>query len=326
MEKILHVLSGDGMRVAFDKANLKGDVLVWKECFYEGPVPAGFDRDFWNARSNYLDLAYEEYGSDKAPYENWHTQTLPAALQSDPKEILLWFGYGLFCQINLMGALAWLQSRNVAARIAIVYPGEGEDPLLPEKYTPDQMQIFYDKKVILSETDLEFADRFWASYTQASPEHLFALSDKIPPAFPFLFQALHAHFYLFPSLYNGLNRIEEILLRYIEMALPASMETMIKGFAEFGYAYGLNNFQVIGHLKKISPLLITFNGQDINSFTPSQQMGFKGEITLTQLAVDVLCHQKNWLNFHDFHEWRGGILLSKRTNMHFWDPLEFCFV
>lgn len=312
---------------SFTAAGIPGAHLVWRECMAEGPVIAGFDDDFWKKRETYLGGALEGFGILPGSITDWQKQTCSTLIDQQWDEVTLWFEYDLHCQFNAMAALNWLldQGKVKTISMARLVDAKGE-PCLQTQLESKGLKSIYKARISLNEEDLGFAANFWSAFSSENPEGLFQLLDEIPGNFPDLGDALHSHFFRFPSLYNGLDRVEEILLRFIEDQQPTSMKELVNGFQEIGHIFGFGDWQVVRYLRKLSPQLVTFNGKQLEAMTTSGQLQFEGEIALTELADDMLWHRKNWLNFHDFHEYRGGVLLAKSHSMYFWDPLEFGFV
>ena len=104
--KTLHILNGDSSLHQFNKTSLEGDTLVWREILCEGKTREEIgSAPYWETRKEFL----KNYAKDsfEKHFENLK-QEISSVRFSDYEEVILWFEYDLFCQINMLGAIAWL--------------------------------------------------------------------------------------------------------------------------------------------------------------------------------------------------------------------------
>ena len=110
--KRLHVLNGDATQPEFYKSHIDGDVVIWREVLVEGPVAADIrSTSFWNNRGMFLEAAY---GGDPTYAEVFLSQLQLLDNLNDIEEVVLWFEFDLFCQINMLGCLNYVQHDNIS--------------------------------------------------------------------------------------------------------------------------------------------------------------------------------------------------------------------
>src|SRR5687768_10535920 len=108
----LHILNGDATRAVFQHSGIEGDVIVCREMLCEGRTPSTRDMSrFFEERAAFLQQAY---GIDSASYladVERDKKLLQDASAYD--EIVLWFEFDLFCQVNLVFVLYYLSQLSV---------------------------------------------------------------------------------------------------------------------------------------------------------------------------------------------------------------------
>ena len=69
----------------------------------------------------------------------------------------------------------------------------------------------YERKQVLTQDDIEYADYVWQLYCSDNPIRLENLSSFQDFQFTYLSEAVKAHLKRFPTIRNGLNEIENIV-------------------------------------------------------------------------------------------------------------------
>ena len=105
--KTVHILNGDSTAYSINKSGLSGDVIVWREMLCDGDLDLDIASDeFWMKRYAFfeeeLDVSKLEY-FDKSIKELIKIENV-----SNYNEVVLWFEYDLFCQVNLMALCTYL--------------------------------------------------------------------------------------------------------------------------------------------------------------------------------------------------------------------------
>src|SRR6185369_17881684 len=97
----LHILNGGATEAIFKLTDIPGEALVWQEDLMTGATPQTRSTDKWlSLRAAELarafDLEITELRGDLARQEEKLNESLTA------DEVVLWFEYDLFCQVNLI--------------------------------------------------------------------------------------------------------------------------------------------------------------------------------------------------------------------------------
>lgn len=162
MKNTLHILNGDCTKDNFRLAEIEGATMVWRETLVLGPLFYQVDSElFWEMRSQFIEKAYD---SKLAEYRAKVILEFHKLRKFQGEEIILWFEYDLFCQVNMVALLSYLLRYKSDIRISLVCVGDlpgynnrvtlGE---LPSEVYPDLL----DTRLELTRDDLLTADRAW---------------------------------------------------------------------------------------------------------------------------------------------------------------------
>ncbi|AGK53639.1 hypothetical protein [Bacillus sp. 1NLA3E] len=108
--KKLNILNGEALKEFFRKnyiANGEG-IISFNDCLVDGEVHRKiFSEEFFTIRENFITRNYDvspEVYKEKSISEIW------PLLHRNYEEVALWFDFDMFCQINLLTILAYLDS------------------------------------------------------------------------------------------------------------------------------------------------------------------------------------------------------------------------
>ena len=251
--KVLHILNGDATLHKFKKTGLPGDVIVWREVLSEGPVNhIATYHDFFYSRSKWIK---ETYNSELAEYNQkviYEFNRLKSCPQYD--EVIFWFEFDLYCQINLIFLLDFLNKRNLGAtKISLICPGNHpnySDFRGIGQLTPAELSELILEKVELHKPDLEFASLAWKTYAGGDKQEIekllhasFGNLDKLKPA-------LQAHLDRFPDQETGLNTIDELLISITNSGITSRSE-IYNEFWKTTAIYGMGDAQIDTCLKEL---------------------------------------------------------------------------
>lgn len=256
MTKQLHILNGYTTLNLFQEAQISDQVCVWNEILSEGPVfyEIGTD-DFWKIRREFV---VSTFGQGAAGYDDVITHFNKIRNYQDYEEIILWYEYDLFCQINLMALLSWFYNQNAFNRVKIslicVGREEGYNQLvglgrLPVRVYPELLE----RRKELSESNLRFADSVWYSYAGDDPSEL-AFACVPHPVFNYLSAAIRSHFDRFPDN-TGFNEIEKEILRVLSTESKEDVDTVVRHMLQWQKHYGFGDLQYYYYLKSLSPFI-----------------------------------------------------------------------
>ena len=219
MARVLHILNGDSTATILKQTSIEGDVVVWREMLCEGPVcnEVGSD-EFWLQRYDYFE---NELGVNRLEY---YDKTIKEIIKlediSNYDEVVLWFEYDLFCQVNLMALCAYLlenYSKSVIYYLVCTGNEKGKEQLLTlADYSPQSYSKLLENRIKLSRNNLLFAKQCWELYIENNPEKLKTFNFNKQPKFAYFQMAINQHLERFSKL-NGLNQIQQKLLEIIDV-------------------------------------------------------------------------------------------------------------
>jgi hypothetical protein len=159
---LLHILNGDSTKALFSKSNIRGDTVVWREVLVQGPLFYSLDTElFWEMRSQFLEKGY---GAKLASYRRKVILEFQKIRQFQGDEIVLWFEYDLFCQVNLIALLSYFLRSKKGMTISLVcvgdFPGYSKRVGLGELPHTVYRGLF-DNRQKLEKEDLIVADKAW---------------------------------------------------------------------------------------------------------------------------------------------------------------------
>ncbi|MGX5818765.1 hypothetical protein ACWKWU_11250 [Chitinophaga lutea] len=297
--RMLHVLNGDATREVFEKSGISGEVAVWREMLCEGRTP---DTDeiprFFTERAAYLQ---EEYGIDAKTY--LHSIRQDAALLLHPEqynEIVLWFEFDLFCQVNLIFLMSYLRQQPAPLpKVTIVQLDEhpevpnfrGLGMLQPQHFPP-----LFEKREELSDDDWAFATETWHAYRKGDVQALELLSGRKSSHMPYLGRALQAHLQRLPALGNGLNVIERFFLDRLALGKLPDRDLYYQFWNDFKI-YGFGDFQLDHYVQQLQRAGVIEKEGD--------------RLVLTSLGREVLENEENYQAFANLQtQYLGGLPLE----------------
>ena len=123
---ILHITNGDFTTKYLKKLKFSGDFITWREMLSEGKTTTDVGSEaFWKTRFNFFKTSYK---ITKKPFiENTLKEYRNLCNKKSNKEIVLWFEHDLFCQINMLAVLSWLNRYRKGHHISLVCSGKIED-------------------------------------------------------------------------------------------------------------------------------------------------------------------------------------------------------
>jgi hypothetical protein len=298
--------------------------LSWREVLIDGPAPQGLSEEDWHTlRAGFLADAYAlEPAACKRGLTEQH-----AALAgfSDHEEVILWFEHDLFCQVNLVYLLGWFSKQAMGnTRLSLIcigsFPGVKNFKGLGQ-LTPDQLSGLMNERREVTASQLELASQVWQAYSSPDPRAVQAVIERDTSELPFLAAALEKHLARFPSVDNGLGRVE-----------TRALELVSSGFTEFGPlfcefgdrepAYGLGDLQFWNGLKRMiqarEPLLELRNLPDPDHAVKTNEF-INASFAITEKGEATLASRDDFITGNGIDLWLGGVHLRDKDNLWQWD-------
>lgn len=321
---MLHIHNGDSSAGIAKHSTISGEHFAWREALIGGPTPAGVTGKEWlRVRAQHLT---EFYGValDEAEIE-LRTQEERLASYPDHDEVVLWFEHDLFCQANLLYLLDWFAQRKLGkTKLSLICIGEF--PGLPNfrglgELSAEQMASLLGARQQVSAAQLNLATTAWQSYCSQDPSTIERLLETDTSALPFLRRAFRLHLERFPFLRNGLGRIENRGLEFINGGMSLFVD-LFPRFCEAEPVYGLGDSQFWVALKHMAdvkePLLKTGNGADPDQ-KPTDDTVHKSAFEITRAGKSVLKAEADFVELNGIDIWLGGVHLSGKTDLWRWD-------
>ena len=128
---------------------------------------------------------------------------------------------------------------------------------------------------------------------------------------PFLGQALRLHLERFPSVRNGLGRIENKALELISTG-TIKLKQLFPRFWETESAYGLGDSQLWDSLKRLGTAksaVIAIDNPDNSDPDMKSNRYYDASFTITETGKDVLAGQRDFIDLNGIDLWLGGVHL-----------------
>ena len=281
---ILHITNGDSTTNYLKKLRFSGEFITWREMLCEGKTTTDVGSEsFWKNRFEFLKSSYKVTKHKFINYTLKEYRNLCNKKSTD--EIVLWFEHDLFCQINMIAVISWLKRYRKGYHITLVCSGKvkGTNRLKGlGELTEKQLQDHYKKRVTLTQDDIEYADYIWQLYCSDSPLRLETVY-KFDPMSPFqyLASAIEAHIRRFPSMENGLNAMENNILKTANNFSFKTTNELVGKLLRDNEVYGFGDIQYANKIDNLKPLFSSFDPVKLNKKGKKvleNQLNFYGQI------------------------------------------------
>lgn len=282
MNKILHITNGDNLTSRLKKLRIPGKIITWREMLCEGKTIAGVGSElFWKERFDFFKKTYKT--TKNSFIEATLKEYRSLCNQKTQDEVVLWFDYDLFCQINMIAVLSWLKNHKKNIQVSLVSGSKHEKTntwhCLTE-LSEEQFLQHYENRIYLTQDDVEYADYIWQLYCSSSPLQLQTFSKFNSSQFEYLPDAIKAHILRFPTVKNGLNKIENNVLLTVAERKPKSKEELINQLLQTEKTYGFTDFQYHTIIKNLKSLFQTLE-----------------PVKLNKMGEELLNNTKNYYSF-----------------------------
>lgn len=261
MSSLLHITNGDILTNRLGSMDLKGDIITWREMLCEGRTLTNVGSEtFWKTRFEFLNKNYKVSKSWFIEKTLKEYRSLCNHKQQD--QIVLWFEYDLFCQVNMLAVISWLKTHRKYAHITLVCSGKEDetDKLYGlGELSDEKLMELYENRIELSQDDIEYADYVWQLYCSDNPIRLENLTDFNNYQFNYLSGAIKAHLKRFPTIRNGLNEVENHLLQLSVDKKPKTKKELLKTVLGNQGLYGFGDTQYERIISTLKPLYTSFN-------------------------------------------------------------------
>ncbi len=266
MSSLLHITNGDAFTLRLKNLKFNGEIITWREMLCEGKTETSVGSEaFWKTRFEFL---HKNYNVSKSWFvEKTLKEYRSLCNHKQQDEIVLWFEYDLFCQINMLAVISWLKTYRRHVQISLVcsgYEDDSERLYGLGELSDERIRELFKSRVSLSQNDIEYADYVWQLYCSDNPIRLENLADFDMYQFTYLEEALKTHLRRFPAIKNGLNELENRVLKIAAENKSASKKALMSALLTDQGWYGFGDTQYLRILKNLRPLFHSFNPVRLN--------------------------------------------------------------
>ena len=144
----LHIVNGQVMYNYFQEGGfLKGETIVsFNEAMCYGMTSFSiFSTEFLETRSKVHNVSLDQY-------KNITMKAIQPLLSKNFNTLTLWFDYDMFCQINLLTILAWLDQIDYQNTVTLVLVDEEFKPIEKQTLYPKGYKEIYNQVLIEKQT------------------------------------------------------------------------------------------------------------------------------------------------------------------------------
>ena len=326
----LHITNGDGAANIMREAGIAGEILPWRDCLFEGPVPQDISlAELTKVRAHYLAHRFGLPKEDILQDMQQRDQILANYQQYE--EVVLWFEHDLYDQLQLLQLLDFFCTHySDKVRVSLICVGEfpGIEPFYGlGQLDAKQMATLIGSQQPLTPVQLQLGQRAWQVFRCPEPDALQELIIQDLTALPFLKAALIRLMQEYPSMLNGLSRTEQQLVSALADGPKDPVELFIDYQSNESAPYlGDTGFWAIAKtlMDKKHPLLERVGGGEF-VFPPTAPYGptFRQQkIQLTDLGHKVLSGETDRIESCGVDYWLGGAHIVPEFNWRWNDTLS----
>lgn len=290
---ILHITNGDSTTNYLQSLQFEGEFITWREMLCEGKTSIDVGSEsFWKTRFDFFKSSYKVTKKTFIDLTLKEYRTL--CQKKGQQEIVLWFEYDLFCQVNMIAIISWIKRYRKNEKVSLVCSGDVEGSkkrLGLSELNEEQIRNHFENRIELSQDDIEYADYIWQLYCSDSPLRLETVY-KFNPMSPFSYlgDAIDVHLKRFPSIENGLNVVENYIVDIADTTKPTSKNELVGNLLRNQETLGFGDTQYFQKLDKLKSLFTSFH-----------------PVKLSRKGKKVLTNQLNFYqSLRNEHTYLGG--------------------
>ena len=265
--KQLHIMNGDASASILSQTKIEGDVAVFREMLVEGPTVYDIGSPLsYQTRSTFIE---NYFGFDASGYaEKIGTEFDKIKNANAYEEVVLWFEYDLFCQVNLCACIAFIApiispSTKLTLVCSGIEKGYSKKMGLGE-LTPEYYSTLLSKREEITTKEIEISKSFWKIY--CSNDHIpltpFLTADN--GVLKYLASSLTEHFLRFPNPTTGVNFIEHKILELLNVA-QLTQHQLIGKLLQWQDWLGFGDLQFDYYIRQLNDLYTINEKLEINA-------------------------------------------------------------
>jgi len=326
LRSTLHITSEQKTAITIKSSSIEGDVLVWQDALYEGPLVTGESLNRLSSiRANYFaGLGWGDYADILALY-NHRNNIIASFLQFT--EIVLWFDSGLNNQLQLIQLINWFAAKNTRHVVISIISkdrlpgvvGFVDFAMLSEA----QLEKLYRSKTELTNVQSSLCQRAWQVLTSENPTGLLKFFPRDMSAMPYLKNAILRFVQQFPTKNNGLCKTEQLIIyalksKRLEQNNMEHIYLMVQGkepipFMSRAIFYAYMQKMIMSQNPLIEKCVIEqtealemAEGEDVKAEVVIEE---QYELKLTKTSGQVTNNWVDWVQLNGIDRWLGGVHL-----------------
>lgn len=314
---MLHIVDGESVAGTLREAAVPGEIRTYGDLKYEGPAPAGLDRQSWcNVRAQFLSdkLGFEL--EDALAYLQASFRTLDAAAKHE-EEIVLWLDYRLSDQLILIELLDWFsRSKREESQLSLICVGQYagiRNFVGLGQLTSDQLTSLLDTRLVVSDAQFRLGSTAWNAFTAPDPKSIERVLQEDTSPLPFLAAALRRHLQQFPSIDNGLSRTERQCLSVLRERGALSAIKLFFAVQQMEnplFMGDLSFFAILYEMASVPhPLIEIENAGQVGSEGDKSSIAHS-MIRITDTGLRVFQSQLDHMQLNGINRWLGGVHLT----------------
>lgn len=322
---MLIITNGDSAVEAIKSAGVKAELLPWRDVLHDGPVPSGLNlQEMAAVRARFVaDCGWGEYAQILNMFKHQYSK-LESLKQYE--ELLLWFEHDLYDQLQLIQILDFLAtSKKNHTKISFIC----KDRFVTDGSVKELKFDFENRHEILKSM-LETGQQAWTAFTSANPTSLEIYLSEDCSYLPFIKDSFLRLLEEYPEQKSGLSRNERQILEIVESGfhLPARIFRASQKYEDPLYLGDWSFWRYMSQMANCkNPLLRTEKG-DPFLFPPkveNKDQFLLQKLFLTDLGIQVLKCEKNWVLLNGMDKWIGGVHVTPE-NLWWWEKENKCLV
>ena len=321
----LHITNGDSAVNQMRAGGIEGEILPWRDVLHEGPVPADLTlAELSDVRARWL--AEQGLSEPDDLKRDFVERDNILRRYCDFEEVVLWFEWDLYDQLQLIQILDFLASATgddrseTGTRLSIVNFEGYLGNLDPGRF----IGLFDDRKEI-TQSMLGHARSVWTSFRASNPTELNKTTQIEDAELPFLSLAISRQLEEFPSTLNGLSRSESQVLEAVAQR-AASFHEIFQACANREERIFCGDTILAMYIERMSrddnALIRYTSGELIDApRTDQDSRAFRNaEMALTKTGRAVLGCEEDWIRLGGSDRWLGGVHLEGSKAAWRWNP------
>lgn len=325
---MLHIHCGDSSAEVLRTSGVPGDVIVWADVLHEGPTLAGLAPEDWRAlRAKFLASTMAETVS--AEHVAAWLKDKDEAMERfhEHEEVVLWFDACLYDQAILVRQLDWFSHRDLGGTtLSLIcvggFAGIAKFKGLGE-LNPEQMASLPEQRHEVTEEETELARKAWAAFCSPDPSAIERVVETDTSALPFLRDGLVRHLEQFPSMRNGLNRLEKEALEAVASGCSKLGEVFVatSDKEERPFFGDTTLWLCLERLASARAPALSIEGPGrLPRYGDMEPVKLdRWTINTTEMGLEVLAGRQDWVRLNGIDRWLGGVHLCGEEARWRWD-------